>query len=87
MLSVFRAVTGSLLILFIPGYAVSWALFPKKKDLIERIVLSIGLSIALIPLTVFHANKLFYIPITFINTLIMILLIIGISVIVWKKRK
>jgi uncharacterized membrane protein len=37
---------------FCPGYALISALFPKKEDLdtIERIVLSIGLSIAVVPL-------------------------------------
>ena len=39
-------------ILFIPGYVLIAALFPKKQDLdvIERIALSFGLSIAIVPL-------------------------------------
>jgi uncharacterized membrane protein len=39
-------------VLFIPGYCLIAALFPKKDDigLIERIMLSIGLSIAIVPL-------------------------------------
>jgi uncharacterized membrane protein len=40
------------LVLFIPGYCLIAALFPKKDDidLIERIVLSIGLSLVIVPL-------------------------------------
>lgn len=41
-----------LLILFVPGYVLVAALFPSNKEIdwIERIALSIGLSIAIVPL-------------------------------------
>jgi uncharacterized membrane protein len=47
-----RTVLGIFLVLFIPGYALIAALFPKKDDLdgIERLALSFGLSIAVTPL-------------------------------------
>ncbi len=47
-----RVVFGIPVILFIPGYALIAALFPAAKDLggIERIALSFGLSIAVVPL-------------------------------------
>ena len=50
--TVIRIILGILLILFIPGYSLIAALFPKKSDLdgIERISLSFGLSIAVTPL-------------------------------------
>ena len=43
-----RTILGLFLILFIPGYSLIAALFPKKDDLdgIERAALSFGLSIA-----------------------------------------
>jgi len=47
-----RWVLGSLFILFLPGYTLIEALFPKRSDLdaIERLSLSIGLSLAITPL-------------------------------------
>ena len=50
--TVIRTILGLFLILFIPGYSLIAALFPKKDDLdgIERAALSFGLSIAITPL-------------------------------------
>jgi uncharacterized membrane protein len=50
-----RVILGLPFILFIPGYILIFALFPTKKtdkgiDIIERIALSFGLSIAIVPL-------------------------------------
>jgi uncharacterized membrane protein len=50
-----RIILGLPFILFIPGYVLLFVLFPTRKtdkgiDTIERIVLSFGLSIAIVPL-------------------------------------
>ena len=51
-LVVARWMLGSVFVLFIPGYVTVEALFPKGRDLdaIERFALSVGLSLALVPL-------------------------------------
>lgn len=50
--NIIRAIFGVPTVLFIPGYVLTAALFPKKDDIenIERIGLSFGLSVAIIPL-------------------------------------
>jgi uncharacterized membrane protein len=50
-LVVIRWVSGSVFILFLPGYVTMRTLFLKKElDNIENFVLSLGLSLALVPL-------------------------------------
>jgi len=48
----FRYVVGSLFVLYLPGFTLIEALYPKREDLepLERLALSIGLSLALVPL-------------------------------------
>jgi Protein of unknown function (DUF1616) len=47
-----RYILGALMVLYLPGYSLIEALYPKKDDLdpLERLALSIGLSLALVPL-------------------------------------
>ena len=47
-----RYVLGTIYVLFIPGYVLIEALYPEEKSLspLERLALSIGLSLAIIPL-------------------------------------
>ena len=50
--SLARQILGLVFILFLPGYAATAALFPENDqiDTIERVALSFGLSIAIVPL-------------------------------------
>jgi|GEM_PF-1133507 len=77
VLEVIRAIIGFFLVMFIPGYAATWALFPDDKeiDLIERIALAIGLSIALVVLIIYVLNVTVGVKINMINSLIIICLI------------
>ncbi len=47
-----RYILGSLFVLFLPGYYTIEALYPSEEELsdLERLALSIGLSLALVPL-------------------------------------
>ena len=68
ILEIVRLVIGGFLVLFVPGFVWSWVFFDKKEiDWLERIALSFGLSIALVPMTVFALNRLFGVLITTLN--------------------
>ena len=56
--SLLRTYIGVLTVLFLPGYALTGALFPAKNDLegIERAMVSLGLSIAIVPTMGFILN-------------------------------
>ena len=51
-LTVLRYILGTLYILYLPGYALVEALYPERGDIkpLERLALSIGLSLAVVPL-------------------------------------
>ena len=72
-----RAVLGFILVFFLPGFA--WTLiFFRRAVLIERVVLSFGLSIALVTLTVCVTNLLFDVRITGLNVFLTIIAITAI---------
>ena len=72
--SIVRKILGIFSVLFIPGYVLVAALFPKNDDLdnIERAALSFGLSIAIVPLIGLLLNYTFGIK--------LIPILIGISI-------
>ncbi|RLG40312.1 MAG: hypothetical protein DRO05_06700 [Thermoproteota archaeon] len=47
-----RWILGSIFVLYLPGFVTVEALFPERKELsgIERLALSLGLSLAIVPL-------------------------------------
>jgi uncharacterized membrane protein len=74
IIELLRIPLGSVFVLFLPGYAWSFVFFKKGEiDLIERIALSFGLSIALVPLVIFWLNWLFTIRINIVNVTAVIL--------------
>jgi len=84
-----RIIFGLCLVLFFPGYTLLAALFPKKDELsgIERIALSFGLSIAVVPLIGLILN---YTPwgIRIYPILISVTLFILItSAIAWRRQR
>ncbi|MHC1568146.1 MAG: DUF1616 domain-containing protein [Candidatus Syntropharchaeia archaeon] len=71
--------------MFLPGYALSFVIFPKKKEitLLERIALSFGLSMASVLLTVLFIDLALDIPTTPKNITISILSITVVALIIW----
>lgn len=58
--SLMRVLSGMVTTLFLPGYALLFAIWPGKKQLtiIERVVLSFGLSMAIVPLLLYPLSFL-----------------------------
>ncbi|NOQ55297.1 MAG: DUF1616 domain-containing protein, partial [Nanohaloarchaea archaeon] len=69
--SVSRAVLGLIFVLFIPGYIATYSFFKDGEvDALERVALSIGLSISLVVLTVMFSNLYLGIPINFVSIVV-----------------
>ncbi len=95
-----RIIFGSVYVLFLPGFVISYLFFPKTKefeseseekgaiDWIERIALSFALSIAIVPLAVFYLN-LIGVKINLLNSFLTILgiIIISFGVLYFKNKK
>ena len=84
-----RIILGLPFLLFFPGYTIIAALFPRKEGLggIERFTLSLGLSIAVVPLTGLILN---YTPwgIKLYSILLSLsFFILAMSAIAWYKRR
>ena len=83
-----RIVFGSIYVLFIPGFIISFIFF-KKIDSLERIALSFALSIAVVPLVVFYLN-LIGLKISSLNvflTIAAIIIIASIILVIKSKYK
>jgi len=77
-LPIVRAILGFILVFFLPGFAWTLVFFNRRQiNVIERIVLSFGLSIAVVTLSIFFLNILIGIRITGLNC---VLIIIGITI-------
>jgi uncharacterized membrane protein len=84
-----RIVFGSVYILFLPGYLISYIFFKRKEvDHLERIALGFALSIAIVPLLIFYLN-LIGLKINLINSTLTVLgiVIISIIILVYKKNE
>jgi uncharacterized membrane protein len=101
-LEAMRIVYGSVYVLFLPGFILSYIFFPKTRpyeedkenrekgaiDWIERIALSFALSIAIVPLAVFYLN-LIGVKINLLNSFLTILgiIIVGAFFLLRRARK
>ncbi|MFC1909206.1 DUF1616 domain-containing protein [Chloroflexota bacterium] len=71
---VIRAILGVILVFFLPGFTWTFVLF-KQINVIERIVLSIGFSIAMVVLVIIVLNVLLGVKITGVNSLLTIIVL------------
>ena len=69
--AIIRAILGFFLVFFLPGFAWSLVFF-KKLSVIERITISIALSIAMVTLSILALNLLIGMRITGFNAVLVI---------------
>jgi len=76
---IIRVILGFVLVFFLPGFV--WTLvFFKQIKVIERVALSFGLSIAMVPLSIIALHVLLGIRINGLNALLIIIIITVIPV-------
>lgn len=81
-LFIIRAILGIILVFFLPGFAWTLVFFKGKQiNVIERIALSFGLSIAVVTISILALNMLIGIRITGFNSLLIIIAVTIIPVV------
>ena len=84
---VIRAILGLILMFFLPGFAWTLVFFSGRQiNMIERLAISVGLSIATVTLSILALNKLFGVSITGTNAVLTIFAI-TITPMVWYYLK
>lgn len=81
-----RAIIGFALVFFAPGFAWSLVLL-RQASVLERVILSFGLSIALVTLSLISLNALFGIGISGLNSVLIIIVITIIPVAIYYVRR
>jgi uncharacterized membrane protein len=89
VLDVLRICVGVVFVLFVPGFFWSYFFFAGKEiDWIERVALSLGLSLALVPISIFWLNQLFHVRITVltVSATIVALVLLAILFLFFRMR-
>ena len=87
-LPIVRAIIGFILVFFLPGFAWTLVFFRGKQiNAVERIVLSLGLSIAVVTVSILALNMLTGIRITGFNSVLIIIAVTLIPVAVYYIRR
>ncbi len=87
-LSVIRAIIGFILVFFLPGFAWTLVFFRGKQvNVVERVALSFGLSIAVVTISIFALNLLVGVEITGFNSVLIIIVVTVIPVVAYYLSK
>jgi uncharacterized membrane protein len=87
-LPLIRAALGFVLMFFLPGFAWTLVFFSgKQANIVERLALSFGLSIAVVTLSILALNKLMAVRITGFNSVLIIAAITIIPVVVYCIKR
>ncbi len=83
---IIRAILGFILVFFLPGFA--WTLvFFKRINVIERVALSFGLSIAVVTLSLFFINTLIGARITGFNSVLVIIVVTVVPLLIYYLNR
>jgi uncharacterized membrane protein len=83
---VVRAILGFILVFFLPGFV--WTLiFFRQLNVLERIVFSFGLSIAIVTLSILLANVVFGMRISGFNSVLVIIVITILPVAIYYLKR
>ena len=81
-----RAILGFVLVFFLPGFAWSLVFFKRELNLLERMVFSFGLSIAMVTLVIFGLDLLFKVEITSLNAILTTLALIILPLLIYGGK-
>ena len=81
-----RATLGFILVFFLPGFAWTFVFF-NRINILERIVLSFGLSIAAVTLSLIVLHVLLGMRITGTNSLLIIIVITIIALVLYALKR
>ena len=73
-LPIIRAILGFILVFFLPGFTWTFIFF-RQISVIERVTFSLALSIVVVTLSLFFANRLIGIRITGFNSALVIIVV------------
>jgi len=83
-----RAILGVSLVFFLPGFAWTLVFFRGKQiNALERIALSVGLSIAVVILSVLLLNKAIGMGISGLNAVLVIIVAIVVPVVIYSINR
>jgi len=83
-----RAILGFILVFFLPGFAWTLVFFSSRQiNMVERLALSLGLSIAVVTLCILALNKLIGLGVTGSNAVLVIIAVTIIPVIIYGLKR
>jgi len=85
-LPVIRAILAFILVFFLPGFAWSLVLF-RQIAIVERMALSLAMSIAIVSLSLLVVNFLFKVPLSGLNVVLIIMLVIILPVVLYYLNR
>lgn len=87
-LTILITALGILILVFVPGFCLSLAFFPKRKslDIIERLGLSFLLGLTP-QFLLYFLDKNFFVPLNFQNTALALILVSALGILTWKVRE